>query len=120
MRHRDSRRPQREADRERDHDQQDEEPAGPPELAIVGDLTDNESDLTERLLGVEPGGECTIYFDSPGGNPYCAMSLVTLMRLRGIKATGVVTGSARRRRCGRSRPAGAAWSLPTACSSSTQ
>ena len=95
MRHRDSRRPQREADRERDRDQdreQDEEQAGPPELAIVGDLTDNESDLTERLLGVEPGGECTIYFDSPGGSPYCGMSLVTLIRLRGIRATGVVTG----------------------------
>jgi ATP-dependent protease ClpP protease subunit len=95
VRHRDSRRSQREADRERDRDQdrdQNEEPAGPPELAIVGDLTDNESDLTERLLGVEPGGECTIYFDSPGGSPYCGMSLVTLIRLRGIRATGVVTG----------------------------
>jgi len=92
VRHRDSRRPQREADRERDRDQQDEEPTGPPELAIVGDLTDNESDLTERLLGVEPGGECTIYFDSPGGSPYCGMSLVALIRLRGIRATGVVTG----------------------------
>jgi ATP-dependent Clp protease protease subunit len=69
-----------------------DEEQGPPEIAIVGDLTDNESDLTERLLGVEPGGECTIYFDSPGGSPYCAMSLVTLLRLRGIQATAVVTG----------------------------
>ncbi len=75
------------------HDQESEqEHAGPLELAIVGDLTDNEADLTDRLLGVEPGGECTIYFDSPGGSPYCGMSLVTLLRLRGIRATAVVTG----------------------------
>jgi len=72
--------------------QQADEEQGPLEIAIVGDLTDNESDLTERLLGVEPGGECTIYFDSPGGSPYCAMSLVTLLRLRDIRATAVVTG----------------------------
>ena len=58
----------------------------------MGDLTDNESDLTERMLGVEPGGECTIYFDSPGGSPYCAMSLVALLRLRDLKATAIVTG----------------------------
>ena len=69
-----------------------EERRGPVEIAVVGDLTDNEADMTDRLLGVEPGGECTIYFDSPGGSPYCAMSLVTLLRLRGIRATGIVTG----------------------------
>jgi ATP-dependent Clp protease protease subunit len=65
---------------------------GPLEIAIIGDLTDNESDLTERLLGVPLGGECTIYFDSPGGSPYCAMSLVSLIRLRDTRATAVVTG----------------------------
>ncbi|TWT36700.1 hypothetical protein KOR34_16400 [Posidoniimonas corsicana] len=71
---------------------QDTEQEGPLEIAIVGDLTDNESELTEKLLGVEPGGECLIYFDSPGGSPYCAMSLMTLIRIRRIRATGVVTG----------------------------
>jgi ATP-dependent protease ClpP protease subunit len=65
---------------------------GPVEIAMVGDLTDSEADLTDRLLGVEPGGECTIYFDSPGGSPYCAMSLMTLIRYRQLKATGIVTG----------------------------
>ena len=74
---------------QRDEEQEDQ---GPLEIAIVGDLTDNESDLTERLLGVAPGGECTIYFDSPGGSPYCAMSLVGLLRLRDLRATAVVTG----------------------------
>jgi ATP-dependent Clp protease protease subunit len=66
--------------------------SGPLEIALVGDLTDHESEMTDRLLGVPPGGQCTIYFDSPGGSPYCAMSLVGLMRLRGIEATGIVTG----------------------------
>jgi len=69
-----------------------DERRGPVEISLVGDLTDHEADMTDRLLGIEPGGECTIYFDSPGGSPYCAMSLVTLMRLRGIRATGIVTG----------------------------
>ncbi len=62
------------------------------EIAIVGDLTENEAEITNQLLDIELGGECTIYFDSPGGSPYCAMSLMTLIRLRGLKATGIVTG----------------------------
>ncbi|MDC0936863.1 ATP-dependent Clp protease proteolytic subunit [Pirellulales bacterium] len=62
------------------------------EIAIVGDLTEHESEITERLLDVEPGGECTIYFDSPGGSPYCATSLMTIIRIRGLRATGIVTG----------------------------
>ncbi|MEX2306324.1 MAG: ATP-dependent Clp protease proteolytic subunit [Pirellulales bacterium] len=65
---------------------------GPVEVAIVGDLTDSEAELTDRLLGIEPGGECTIYFDSPGGSPYCAVSLMTLIKLRNLNATGIVTG----------------------------
>jgi ATP-dependent protease ClpP protease subunit len=64
----------------------------PVEIAIVGDLTDSEAELTDRLLGVEPGGEVTIYFDSPGGSPYCAVSLMTLIKLRNLRATGIVTG----------------------------
>ena len=65
---------------------------GPSELAIVGDLTENANDFIDKLLGIEPNSECTIYFDSPGGNPYTANSLVSLLRLRGIQATGIVVG----------------------------
>ncbi len=72
----------------RNHDDYD----GPIEIALVGDLTDNEGDLTDRLLSVPPNGECTLFIDSPGGSPYCAIALTTLIRLRGIRATGVVTG----------------------------
>ena len=65
---------------------------GPIEIPVIGDLTDHEADLTDKLLSVPPGAECTIYFDSPGGSPYCAMSLMSLILLRGLRATGVVTG----------------------------
>ena len=70
----------------------DDEQAAPTELAFVGDLTDNETDLTERLLSIPAGGECTLYIDSPGGSPYCAISLMTIIRLRSLRATGIVTG----------------------------
>ena len=65
---------------------------GPVEIAIVGDLTENEADLCDKLLGVEPGGECILYIDSIGGSPYCAMALTNLILLRGLKATGIVVG----------------------------
>lgn len=65
---------------------------GPAEIALIGDLTDNEADLTDKLLQVPCGGECILYFDSPGGSPYCGMSLMSLILLRGLNATGVVTG----------------------------
>ena len=68
------------------------ESEGPIEISLVGDLTDNEVELTDKLLSVEPGGECTMYIDSPGGSPYCAVSLMTVILLRGLRVTGIVTG----------------------------
>jgi ATP-dependent Clp protease protease subunit len=65
---------------------------GPVEIPLVGDLSENETDLCEKLLGVEPGGECILYFDSLGGSPYCAMALTSLILLRGLQCTGVVAG----------------------------
>lgn len=65
---------------------------GPVEIAIAGDLTDHSGELAEKLLGVRPGGECVLYFDSPGGSPYTAMSLMQLVVLRGLQATGIVVG----------------------------
>jgi len=65
---------------------------GPIEIAVIGDLTDNESDITEKLLSVAPGDECIMFIDSPGGSPYTAVSLMSLIRLRALKITAVVTG----------------------------
>ena len=70
----------------------DREPEGPVEIPLVGDLTDNAADLCDKLLSVPPGGECILYFDSLGGSPYCAIALMSLILLRGLKATGVVAG----------------------------
>lgn len=70
----------------------DQEPAGPIEIAIVGDLSEHEADLFEKLLDVEPGGECILYFDSLGGSAYAAVALASLIVLRGLRATGVVAG----------------------------
>jgi ATP-dependent protease ClpP protease subunit len=65
---------------------------GPLEIAIAGDLTDQQTDLCDKLLSVEPGGQCVLYFDSPGGSPYCGVALTSLIMLRGLRATGVVAG----------------------------
>ena len=65
---------------------------GPLDIAMVGDLTDSEAELTNKLLDVPPGGECTLYIDSPGGSPYSGLSLMSLILLRGLRATGIVTG----------------------------
>ena len=70
----------------------DVEDEGPVEIALVGDLTDHEGELSDRLLSVPPGGECTLFIDSPGGSPYCAIALTSLIRLRGLRATGIVIG----------------------------
>jgi ATP-dependent protease ClpP protease subunit len=64
----------------------------PFEIAIAGDLTDKQPELCDKLLEVPPGGECFLYFDSPGGSPYSAMALANLIVLRGLKATGIVAG----------------------------
>ncbi len=73
-------------------DDRDREQEGPVEIPLVGDLTENEHELCEKLLSVPPGGECILYIDSLGGSPYCAMALTSLIVLRGLRATGVVAG----------------------------
>ncbi len=70
----------------------DRDREGPLEIAVAGDLTENQADLCDKLLSVEPGGECILYFDSLGGSPYCGIALVSLIRLRGLRATGIVAG----------------------------
>jgi len=69
-----------------------EEEASPLELALVGDLTENEADIFEKILGVSAGSECVLYINSPGGSAYSAVSLMNLILLRGLSVTGIVTG----------------------------
>lgn len=72
------------------NDQPEDE--GPLEIAVFGDLSDDDSSVAEHLLSVAPGEECTLYFDCPGGSAYRAVALLSLLRLRKIQATGVVLG----------------------------
>lgn len=64
----------------------------PLEIALVGELSQHENDLCDKLLSVPPRGACILYFNSPGGSAYAALSLATLIAVRGLEATGIVTG----------------------------
>ena len=75
-----------------DDRKRDDEREAPIEIAISGDLSEHEADIYEKLLSVSPGGECTLYFNSPGGSAYAALSLASLIVLRGMHVTGVVLG----------------------------
>ena len=69
-----------------------EQPEGPAEVALIGDLTESEPSICEKLLEIPPGAECTLYINSPGGSAYAAISLASLIRLRNLNMTGIVTG----------------------------
>jgi ATP-dependent Clp protease, protease subunit len=70
----------------------DESPEGPAEIALVGDLSENESDVYDKMLALPPGADCTLYINCPGGSAYSAISLMTLIRVRGLRVTGLVAG----------------------------
>jgi len=63
-----------------------------PEIGVIGDLTDREADICEKLLDVPVGGECRLYFNSPGGGSYTAIAMLALIVLRDLRATGIVLG----------------------------
>ena len=69
-----------------------DEREGPVEIALVGDLSDKQTELCEKLLDVPPGGECVLYIDSQGGSPYTGIALTSLILLRDLAAVGVVAG----------------------------
>ncbi len=62
------------------------------EVVIAGDMTEKHVDLLERLVEVPVRSRGTIYFDSCGGSAYVGLSLAGLIRLRGLRARGVVLG----------------------------
>ncbi|EAQ76852.1 MULTISPECIES: ATP-dependent Clp protease proteolytic subunit [Blastopirellula] len=74
------------------HDEEDDQEPEKYEIAISGELGEDMSELYEKLIAVPEGGECTLYFDSPGGSSYAASALVSLIKLRRLKATGIVIG----------------------------
>lgn len=65
---------------------------GPWEVVLAGDLSEKGSELLEKLVEVPYGSEGYIFFDTGGGSVYAGLALATTIRLRGLKAIGVVTG----------------------------
>jgi ATP-dependent Clp protease, protease subunit len=61
-----------------------------PEIPVIGDVDHWEADAIKAMLEVPERGECVFYIDSAGGSVYGALAVVTLMRLRQLKATAVV------------------------------
>lgn len=80
--------PMKHARRHREEDSQE----GPEEIALVGDLSESESDVYDKMLALAPGSDCTLYINCPGGSAYSAISLTTLIRVRGLQVTGLVAG----------------------------
>ncbi|MCG6157378.1 ATP-dependent Clp protease proteolytic subunit [Rubinisphaera margarita] len=68
------------------------ETSGPWELLIAGDFNDRHVELLEAIVELPLNSSGTIYFDSNGGSVYTALSLLSLIQLRNLKATGVVLG----------------------------
>ena len=70
----------------------DKIPPQPWELVLAGDLSEKGGELMERLVEVPFGSAGMIFFDSGGGSAYAGLALATVIRLRGLQATGVVAG----------------------------
>lgn len=62
------------------------------EIVISGELADKESSLHEKLVELPRNSRGLIYFDSCGGSAFVGLALASLIRLRGLKVTGVVVG----------------------------
>jgi len=62
------------------------------EIAIFGDLSDKQPEILNRLVDVPRRSRGTIFFDSCGGSVYTGLAVATIIRLRGLKAAGVVAG----------------------------
>lgn len=64
----------------------------PWEIVICDDLTDQQAELSEKLVEVPRRSAGVIWFDSCGGSVYTGLALASLIRLRGLRATAVVAG----------------------------
>ena len=62
------------------------------EIPLCGELTERQADLLEQVAEVPRNSRGLMYFDSCGGSVYTGLALATLMRVRGLRVTGVVIG----------------------------
>ena len=64
----------------------------PWELVVADDLNEKSGELIEKLVDVPRRSAGTLWFDSPGGSVYSGLAVASVIRLRGLRATGVVAG----------------------------
>jgi len=64
----------------------------PWELCIAGELNEHSGEMIDSLVQVPWGSRGIIWFDSGGGSAYAGLALASVIRLRGLRATGVVAG----------------------------
>jgi len=62
------------------------------EISISGELGEKQTDLMSRFTEVPPGSRGVVWFDSCGGSVYVGLALATVIRLRNLRATGIVLG----------------------------
>lgn len=62
------------------------------EIVISGELIDKDGQLHEKLMDLPRNSRGTIFFDSSGGSAFVGLALASLIRLRGLKAVGIVAG----------------------------
>lgn len=60
------------------------------EIVISGELVDKDGQLHEKLVDLPRNSRGTIFFDSSGGSAYVGLALASLIRMRGLRAVGVV------------------------------
>lgn len=62
------------------------------EIILAGDLTEQETELCQKLVEVPRRSRGTIFFDSSGGSVFSGLALATMIRLRGLDPLAVVAG----------------------------
>lgn len=62
------------------------------EVAVTGELAEKQTELIGRLTEVPIGSRGILWLDSCGGSVYAGLALATLIRMRNLKAIGVVLG----------------------------
>ncbi|MCH2212505.1 MAG: ATP-dependent Clp protease proteolytic subunit [Fuerstiella sp.] len=62
------------------------------EVCITGELSEKQTELLGRLTEFPAGSRGIIWFDSCGGSVYAGLAVASVIRIRGLMATGVVLG----------------------------
>lgn len=63
------------------------------DIAVVGELDDCEADVVGHLIELDDGSECTLYIDSGGGRVYSALTIMSLIMLKELRAKAIVLGA---------------------------